>query len=53
MDQLLDIELVGLPAISVPFGLSREGLPLGLQLLGRTFDEETILSLAEALFKAR
>jgi aspartyl-tRNA(Asn)/glutamyl-tRNA(Gln) amidotransferase subunit A len=47
------VNLVGLPAISVPFGTSTDGLPLGLQLLGRAFDEETILSLAEVLFSAR
>ena len=47
------VNLVGLPAISVPFGLSREGLPLGMQLLGRAFDEETVLTLGDVLFKAR
>jgi aspartyl-tRNA(Asn)/glutamyl-tRNA(Gln) amidotransferase subunit A len=41
--------LAGLPGISVPAGLSEDGLPLGLQLLGRAFDEETLLSAAAAL----
>ena len=41
--------LAGLPAISVPAGLSREGLPLGLQLIGRTFDEETVLRAAQVV----
>jgi aspartyl-tRNA(Asn)/glutamyl-tRNA(Gln) amidotransferase subunit A len=38
--------LTGLPAISVPCGLSREGLPMGLQLVGRAFDEATLLRAA-------
>lgn len=35
--------LAGLPAMSVPAGLSSEGLPLGLQIIGRAWDEETVL----------
>jgi aspartyl-tRNA(Asn)/glutamyl-tRNA(Gln) amidotransferase subunit A len=35
--------LVGLPGISVPGGLDSQGLPLGLQLIGRAFDEETLV----------
>jgi aspartyl-tRNA(Asn)/glutamyl-tRNA(Gln) amidotransferase subunit A len=35
--------LAGLPGISVPAGLSADGLPLGLQLIGRAFDEETVI----------
>ena len=41
--------LAGLPAISVPAGLSGDGPPLGLQLVGRPFDEETVLRGAQAL----
>jgi aspartyl-tRNA(Asn)/glutamyl-tRNA(Gln) amidotransferase subunit A len=41
--------LAGLPAISVPAGLSKEGLPLGLHLIGRPFDEETVLHVAQVL----
>ncbi|UCD58358.1 MAG: Asp-tRNA(Asn)/Glu-tRNA(Gln) amidotransferase subunit GatA [Candidatus Hydrogenedentota bacterium] len=40
------LNLTGLPAISVPCGLSKEGLPLGLQLAGRAFDEATVLRAA-------
>lgn len=41
--------LAGLPAISVPAGLNADGLPLGLHLIGRPFDEETVLRTAAAL----
>ncbi len=41
--------LAGLPAISVPAGLSADGLPLGLHLIGKPFDEATVLRAAAAL----
>ena len=44
--------LAGLPGISVPAGLSDDGLPLGLQLLGKAFDEETLLRVAGVLEEA-
>ena len=40
--------ITGFPAISVPCGLSSEGMPIGLQLAGRPFDEETVLRVAHA-----
>jgi aspartyl-tRNA(Asn)/glutamyl-tRNA(Gln) amidotransferase subunit A len=40
--------LAGLPALSVPCGLTRERLPVGLQLTGRAWDEATILNVADA-----
>ncbi len=44
--------LAGLPGISVPAGLSGNRLPLGLQLIARPFDEETMFRAAEALERA-
>ena len=38
----------GLPAISVPCGFTRDGLPVGLQLIGRAFDESTLLRIANS-----
>ena len=42
-------DLTGSPAMSVPFGWSSEGLPIGVQLVGRHFDEHTLLKVAKAL----
>src|SRR5215510_13779697 len=42
-------DLVGVPGISVPCGQSKSGLPIGLQILGKHFDEPTILRLAHAV----
>jgi aspartyl-tRNA(Asn)/glutamyl-tRNA(Gln) amidotransferase subunit A len=52
------VNLAGLPGISVPAGLSADGLPLGLQVIGRAFDEATVLRVggvieAAAQFTAR
>ena len=41
--------LAGLPAMSVPVGLDRQGLPLGLQLIGRPFDEQGVLDAGLAI----
>jgi aspartyl-tRNA(Asn)/glutamyl-tRNA(Gln) amidotransferase subunit A len=47
----VSVNLAGLPGISVPCGFSHEGLPIGLQLIGRSFDEATILRVARAYEK--
>ena len=46
-------DLVGIPGISVPCGSSKSGLPIGLQILGRHFDEPTLFRLAHVYEHAR
>ncbi len=44
--------MAGVPALSLPAGLDPQGLPLGLQVIGRPFDEETIVAVGHALERA-
>ena len=44
--------LAGVPAMSIPAGLDQNGLPLGLQVIGRHFDEETVFAVAGTLERA-
>jgi len=46
------VNMAGLPGIAVPAGLSAENLPLGLQLIGRPFEEETLFSLGHVIEQA-
>ncbi len=46
------VNMAGLPGISVPAGLNDQGLPLGLQLIGRPFDEETLFRTAHVVEQA-
>ena len=46
------VNLAGLPGISVPTGLDKQGLPLGLQLIGRPWEEADLLNSAYALEQA-
>ncbi|PPS20231.1 hypothetical protein GOBAR_AA00357 [Gossypium barbadense] len=46
---ILAANLLGLPAITVPVGYDKQGLPIGLQLIGRPWGEATILRLASAI----
>ncbi|HEY2011127.1 MAG TPA: Asp-tRNA(Asn)/Glu-tRNA(Gln) amidotransferase subunit GatA [Rhizomicrobium sp.] len=46
------VNLAGLPGIAVPAGLTQNGLPLGLQLIGKAFDEATLLRAASAVEEA-
>jgi len=48
----ISCNLAGLPGISLPCGLSKDGLPIGLQLMGNYFDEESILKVAYAYEQA-
>ena len=43
------VNMAGLPAMSVPAGLTRDGLPLALQLIGRPFDEETLFRAGKVI----
>lgn len=44
----ISASLAGIPAISVPCGFSQHGLPIGMQIMGRPFEEETVLRVARA-----
>ncbi|MEC4669842.1 MAG: Asp-tRNA(Asn)/Glu-tRNA(Gln) amidotransferase subunit GatA [Nitrospirota bacterium] len=48
----ISVNLAGIPAISLPCGFSKVGLPIGLQILGRPFQEETVLRAAYAYEQA-
>jgi aspartyl-tRNA(Asn)/glutamyl-tRNA(Gln) amidotransferase subunit A len=43
------VNMAGLPGIAVPAGISKDGLPLGLQLIGKAFDEETLFRTAAVI----
>jgi aspartyl-tRNA(Asn)/glutamyl-tRNA(Gln) amidotransferase subunit A len=45
--------LAGVPALSIPAGFSKEKLPIGLQLMGRMFDEGTLFALGKAFESAK
>lgn len=49
---LCPFNLAGLPAATVPCGMSSEGMPIGLQIVGRPFDEATVLKVADAFERA-
>src|SRR5436309_4782429 len=48
----ISVSLAGIPAISLPCGFSRAGLPIGLQIIGRAYEEETVLRAAHAYEQA-
>jgi aspartyl-tRNA(Asn)/glutamyl-tRNA(Gln) amidotransferase subunit A len=48
----ITVNMAGLPALSVPAGLDGKGLPLGLQLIGKPFDEDTLFKTAHVIEQA-
>lgn len=48
----IPVNLVGVPGISVPCGFSKDGLPIGLQIIGKYFDESTVYRVAHAYEQA-
>src|SRR4029453_18613032 len=48
----IPVSLAGLPGISVPAGFTREGLPIGVQVIGRAYDEATVLRVAHTYEQA-
>ncbi|MBR1568237.1 MAG: Asp-tRNA(Asn)/Glu-tRNA(Gln) amidotransferase subunit GatA, partial [Lachnospiraceae bacterium] len=49
----VSVNLAGLPGISLPCGYDRNGMPVGLQLLGNAFDEKAIIRAAYAFEQTR
>jgi aspartyl-tRNA(Asn)/glutamyl-tRNA(Gln) amidotransferase subunit A len=45
----VSVNLAGVPGISIPFGVDAKGLPIGLQILGKAFDEKNVLQTAHFL----
>ena len=48
----ISVNLAGIPGLSLPCGMTKNDLPVGLQILGRHFDEETVLRAAYAYEQA-
>lgn len=47
------LNLAGFPGVAIPVGMSREGLPIGVQVVGRPYEEELVLAVAEAIERGR
>jgi len=47
------LNLTGFPGVAVPMGMSRGGLPIGIQVIGRPYEEELVLTVAEAIERGR
>ena len=44
----VSVNIAGLPGISIPCGVNKEGMPIGMQLIGNKFEEEKLLNMAYA-----
>jgi Asp-tRNA(Asn)/Glu-tRNA(Gln) amidotransferase A subunit family amidase len=49
---LAPFNLTGLPALSIPCGFSSNGLPIGMQIIGKAYDEATVLAVGQAIEQA-
>jgi len=47
------LNLAGFPGVAVPVGMSSDGLPIGVQVIGRPYEEELVLAVAEAIERAK
>ncbi|WP_103256618.1 amidase [Tabrizicola aquatica] len=52
MEVVIPASLIGLPALSVPVGFSDQGLPMGMQIIGRSGDDRGVLALGQAWHRA-
>jgi amidase len=52
MEVVVPVSLIGLPSLSVPVGFSPEGLPMGMQIIGRIGADAQVLALGEAYHEA-
>ena len=52
MEVVVPASLIGLPALSVPIGFGAEGLPMGMQIIGRHGDDMGVLSIGQAWHRA-
>jgi amidase len=53
MQPVTIFNLLGMPAVVIPFGMSNDGLPIGIQLAARAYDEELLLEVAVRLEEVR
>ena len=44
----VSVNIAGLPGISIPCGVDKEGMPIGMQLIGNKFEEDKLLNMAYA-----